>query len=297
MVKRKGVSAHFGGIMIYVIVVFMGLLCLLPLLNIFAISLSGNAAVAGNQVGLWPVDFTMAAYNKLVADSQFWRSAGISVLRVALQLILNMVLVILMAYPLSKSKNQFRARGIYMKLLIFAMLFNGGLIPSYLVIKKLGLINTIWSLILPGAVPIFNVVLVMNFFAAVPKSLEEAAVIDGASPMEVMMKVYLPCSKPVLATVALFSVVGSWNDFFGGLIYITKVQRYPLMTYIQSLNVNIAELVSSGADAATLASLAEISNKNLNAAKIVVSTIPLLLIYPFLQKYFVSGIVMGAVKE
>ena len=297
MVQRKGFSAHFGGIMIHVIVVLMGLLCLLPLLNILAISLSGNAAVAGNQVGLLPVDFTMAAYNKLVADSQFWRSAGTSILRVILQLAFNMVLVILMAYPLSKSKNQFRARGIYMKLLIFAMLFNGGLIPSYLVIKKLGLINTIWSLVLPGAVPIFNIVLVMNFFAAVPKSLEEAAVIDGASPMDVMLKVYLPCSKPVLATVALFSIVGSWNDFFGGLIYITKVQRYPLMTYIQSLNVNIAELVSSGADAATLASLAEISNKNLNAAKIVVSTIPLLLIYPFLQKYFVSGIVMGAVKE
>lgn len=297
MVRRKGLTAHVGTILIHVIIILMGLICLLPLLNIAAISFSGNAAVAGNQVGLIPVDFTAAAYKKLVEDSQFWRSAGTSVLRVALQLVFNMVLVVLMAYPLSKSPREFRARGIYMKLLIFAMLFNGGLIPSYLVVKKLGLINTIWALILPGAVPIFNVILVMNFFAAVPKSLEEAAAIDGAGPMDVLMKVYLPCSKPVLATVALYSVVGSWNDFFGGLIYITRVARYPLMTYIQSLNVNIAELVSSGADAATLAGIAEISNKNLNAAKIVVSTIPLLLIYPFLQKYFVTGIVMGAVKE
>ena len=297
MVHKKGIAGHSGEIIIYGIVILMGLLCLFPLLNILAISLSGNAAVAGNQVGLLPVDFTVAAYNKLIADSQFWRSTGTSVLRVVLQLGLNMVLVVLMAYPLSKSPKEFKARGIYMKLLIFAMLFNGGLIPTYLVIKKLGLINTIWALILPGAVPIFNVILVMNFFAAVPKSLEEAAVLDGATQTEIMTKVYLPCSKPVLATVALFSIVGSWNDFFGGLIYITKVSRYPLMTYIQSLNVNIAELVSSGADAATLASLAEISNKNLNAAKIVVSTIPLLLIYPFLQKYFVTGIVMGAVKE
>lgn len=297
MVRRKGMSAQVGTIAIYCIIILMGLICLLPLLNIVAISFSGNAAVAGNQVGLLPVDFTVAAYKKLIEDSQFWRSAGTSVLRVVLQLALNMVLVVLMAYPLSKSQREFRARGIYMKLLIFAMLFNGGLIPSYLVVKKLGLINTIWSLVLPGAVPIFNVILVMNFFAAVPKSLEEAAVIDGAGPMDVLLKVYLACSKPSLATVALYSVVGSWNDFFGGLIYITKVNRYPLMTYIQSLNINIAELVSSGADAATLASIAEISNKNLNAAKIVVSTIPLLLIYPFLQKYFVTGIVMGAVKE
>ena len=184
-----------------------------------------------------------------------------------------------------------------MKLMIFAMLFNGGMIPTYLVVKRLGLLNTVWSLVLPGAVPIFNVILVMNFFAGVPKSLEEAAIIDGANPLQVLMRVYLPCSVPVLATVALFSIVGSWNDFFSGLIYITKVQNLPLMTYIQSLNVNIADLVKGGASADTLASVAAISNKNLNAAKIIVSTIPLLAIYPFLQKYFISGIVVGAVKE
>lgn len=297
MVQKKGVAARLGTGVIYCIILVSGLLCLLPLLNIIAISFSGNAAVAGNQVGLVPVDFTLVAYKKLIEDGQFWRSSGISVLRVALQLALNMVLIVLMAYPLSKSKQEFRARSVYMNLLIFAMLFNGGLIPTYLVIKKLGLINTIWSLVLPGAVPIFNVILVMNFFAGIPKSLEEAAVIDGATPMQVLLKIFIPCSLPSLATVALFSIVGSWNDFFGGLIYITKVQQYPLMTYIQSLNVNIADLVKSGADAATLASLSEISNKNLNAAKIVVSTIPLLAIYPFLQKYFVTGIVVGSVKE
>lgn len=297
MVQKKGVAARLGTGTIYCIILLSGLLCLLPLLNIIAISFSGNAAVAGNQVGLLPVDFTLVAYKKLIEDGQFWRSAGISVIRVVLQLVLNMVLIVLMAYPLSKSKQEFKARSIYMNLLIFAMLFNGGLIPTYLVIKKLGLINTIWALVLPGAVPIFNVILVMNFFAGIPKSLEEAAVIDGATPMEVLLKIFIPCSLPSLATVALFSIVGSWNDFFGGLIYITKVQQYPLMTYIQSLNVNIADLVKSGADAATLAALSEISNKNLNAAKIVVSTIPLLAIYPSLQKYFVTGIVVGSVKE
>lgn len=275
----------------------MGLICLLPLLNILAMSFSGSAAVTANQVGLVPMDFTLAPYQKLLGDEQFWRSFMISVVRVILQLALNMVLIVLMAYPLSKSKREFRARGVYMKLMIFAMLFNGGMIPTYLVVKRLGLLNTVWSLVLPGAVPIFNVILVMNFFAGVPKSLEEAAIIDGANPLQVLMRVYLPCSVPVLATVALFSIVGSWNDFFSGLIYITKVQNLPLMTYIQSLNVNIADLVKGGASADTLASVAAISNKNLNAAKIIVSTIPLLAIYPFLQKYFISGIVVGAVKE
>ncbi|QNO18478.1 carbohydrate ABC transporter permease [Caproicibacterium amylolyticum] len=289
--------AKAGKTFIYIIIILMGLTCLLPLLNIVAISFSGSAAVTGNQVGFLPVDFTLAPYQKMLADAQFWRSFLISAARVVLQLALNMVLIVLMAYPLSKSKREFHARGVYMKFMIFAMLFNGGMIPTYLIVKDLGLLNTIWSLILPGAVPIFNVILVMNFFAGVPKSLEEAAVIDGANPMQVLWKVYLPCSVPVLATIALFSIVGSWNDFFSGLIYITKVRDFPLMTYIQSLNINIADLLKAGANSNTLAGAAELTNKNLNAAKIVVSTIPLIAIYPFLQKYFVTGIVVGAVKE
>lgn len=137
----------------------------------------------------------------------------------------------------------------------------------------------------------------MNFFSAVPKALEEAAFIDGANPLQVLFKVYVPVSIPALATVALFSIVGTWNDFFSGLIYMTQVSNYPLMTYIQSLNVNIAELLQSGTNSAQLSNLTEISNKNLNAAKIVVAVIPLLLIYPLLQKYFVTGIVVGSVKE
>jgi putative aldouronate transport system permease protein len=297
MIQSKSISSRIGKIIVYALTILLGLICLLPMLNILAMSFSGSAAVSANQVGLLPVDPTLAPYEKLLGDGQFWRSFLISLVRVILQLAVSMVLIVLMAYPLSKSKREFHARGIYMKLMIFAMLFSGGMIPTYLVIKQLGLLNTIWALVLPGAVPIFNVILVMNFFAGIPKSLEEAAVIDGASPLEILLKVFLPCSVPVLATVALFSIVGSWNDFFSGLIYITKVQNFPLMTYIQSLNVNIAELVKAGASASTLSGAAEISNKNLNAAKIIVSTIPLLMIYPFLQKYFITGIVVGAVKE
>jgi putative aldouronate transport system permease protein len=158
-------------------------------------------------------------------------------------------------------------------------------------------LNKIWALILPGAVPIFSVILVMNFFIGVPKSLEEAALIDGATPLQVLFKVFIPISKPSIATVALFSIVGSWNDFYSGLIYITKVKNYPLMTYIQSLSVNIEELLKSGASSSTIESVVEVSNQNLNAAKIVVAVIPLLIIYPILQRYLITGIVMGSVKE
>jgi putative aldouronate transport system permease protein len=288
---------RMGRFVIYAIVILLALICLLPLWNIVAISFSSSEAVSANAVGLLPVKFTTAAYSKIIDDAQFWRSFGISVLRVALSLVLNMILIVLMAYPLSKSKREFKGRNIYMNIMIFAMLFSGGMIPSYLLIKNLDMLNTIWSLVLPGAVPIFSVILVMNFFAAVPKALEEAAFIDGANALQVLLKVYVPVSIPALATVSLFSIVGTWNDFFSGLIYMTKVSNYPLMTYIQSLNVNIAELLQYGTNSAQLSNLTEISNKNLNAAKIVVAVIPLLLIYPLLQKYFVTGIVVGSVKE
>ncbi|PYE45422.1 carbohydrate ABC transporter permease [Paenibacillus barcinonensis] len=294
-------SANFkdrlGRFCIYAIVILLALICLLPLWNIVAISFSSSEAVSANAVGLVPVNFTTAAYTRIIDDAQFWRSFGISVLRVVLSLVLNMILITLMAYPLSKSKREFKGRNIYMNVMIFAMLFSGGMIPSYLLIKNLDMLNTIWALVLPGAVPIFSVILVMNFFSAVPEALEEAAFIDGASPLQVLFKVYVPVSIPALATVALFSIVGTWNDFFSGLIYMTKVSNYPLMTYIQSLNVNIADLLQAGTNSSELSNLTEISNKNLNAAKIVVAVIPLLLIYPLLQKYFVTGIVVGSVKE
>ena len=297
MIQDTSLKARIRNIVIYSIVILSGLLCLLPLWNIVAISFSSSAAVASNIVGLTPVQFTTGAYRKILEDTQFWRSFSISVIRVAVSLALNIVLIVLMAYPLSKSKREFRGRNIYMNLLIFAMLFNGGMIPSYLVIRKLGLLNTIWSLILPGAVPIFSVILVMNFFMGIPESLEEAALIDGATPLQVLFKIYIPCSVPVLATVALFSIVGAWNDFYSGLIYITKVKNYPLMTYIQSLSVSIEDLLKSGNMASTLSNAMEVSNQNLNAAKIVISVIPLLMIYPMLQKYLITGIVMGSVKE
>ena len=297
MVQKKGIFSNIGKGAIYLIVFLLGLICLLPLLNIVAVSFSGSAAVAANKVGFLPVDFTTAAYEKILGDDQFWRSFGISVIRVILGLVLNLVLIVLMAYPLSKSKREFKGRSIYMNMLIFAMLFNGGMIPTYIVVKNLGLLNTVWALVLPGAVPIFSVIMVMNFFMGVPKALEEAAVIDGATPFQVLTRVYLPCSKPVIATVSLFSIVGNWNDFFSGLIYMTKVNNYPLQTYIQSLSVKLEDMLNAGGSLSSLVNIMDVSSQNLNAAKIVVSVIPLLMIYPLLQKYLITGIVVGSVKE
>jgi putative aldouronate transport system permease protein len=245
------------------------------------------------------VDLTLAAYERIMSDQQFWRSFGISVIRVVISLLLNLVMIVTMAYPLSKSKKVFRTRKLFMSVMVFAMLFSGGMIPTYLVVRNLGLLNTIWSLILPSAVPIGSVILVMNFFRGIPKSLEESARIDGANPLQILGRIYIPMSLPCLATVSLFSIVGSWNDFFSGLIYMTKTENYPLMTYIQTLSVNIAETMQQAGNLTSeqLQSLLAVSDRNLNAAKIVVAVVPLLIIYPLLQKYFVQGIVVGSVKE
>ncbi|MDE6055658.1 MAG: carbohydrate ABC transporter permease [Lachnospiraceae bacterium] len=296
MVENRSFHSRVRITVIYGIVILLGFICLLPLLNILAISLSGSAAVSANRVGVLPVDFTLTAYNKILSDGQFWRSFMISVVRVALALALNLAVTIPMAYAMTRSKKEFRARNIYMNLLIFAMLFNGGMIPTYILVRNLGLLNSIWSLVLPGALPIFNVIMLMNFFLGIPKSLEEAAFIDGATPFQVLIKIMVPCAKPSIATVSLFSIVGSWNDFFSGLIYMQKVENYPIMTYIQSLNVDIQELLKGGATSSVLENVTELSNRNLNAAKIVVAVIPLLIIYPVLQKYLIGGMVMGSVK-
>ena len=203
-----------------------------------------------------------------------------------------MFFVISMAYPLSKSKLRFPAREIYIKIVIFAMLFSGGIIPLFMVVSKLHMVNTIWALVLPGAVPVFNVILMINFFKGVPASLDEAASIDGASPLTILLKIYLPVSLPALATVALFSIVYHWNDYFSGLLYMNKASLYPLQTYIQQLTVDITQIT----DSEQLKQLATMNNRSFNATKIVVSTIPLLLIYPFLQKYLVKGMMVGSVK-
>ena len=293
MIKSKTIGGKTADILIYLTVIFMTMCCLFPLLNMVAISFSDKAAASANMVGLVPVDFTTSAYKTLLGESQFWVSFWISIKRVFLGTIINMILTILLAYPLSKSKREFKGHDVYMYIVIFAMLFSGGMIPIYLTIKSYGLLNSIWALILPGAVPVFNVILLMNFFKGVPKSLEEAAAIDGASKLTILLKIYLPISMPALATIILFCIVNHWNDFFSGLVYMNKTSMYPLQTYIQQLSVDMSQIT----DPEQLKRFAQVSNKTLDAAKIVVSTIPLLIIYPFLQKYFVSGITLGGVKE
>ena len=179
--------------------------------------------------------------------------------------------------------------------LVFCMLFSGGLIPLYMTVTTLGIQNTIWSLVLPGAVPIFSVILIMNFFRSLPKELDEAAEIDGAGSWYALIRIYIPLSLPAMATVTLFSIVGHWNAFFDGLIFMSKPENYPLQTYIQQLVFSFSS--ESGMSTEQMIAAMKTSDKTLNAAKLMVAMLPILVIYPFLQRFFVHGIVMGSVKE
>jgi len=293
-VKGKRVISDY--VILVVLVLFM-IMCLVPILNTIAISFSDRVSAQGGHVFLLPINFTTAPYENLMRDSQFFRSFWISVQRVLLGGTINVVLCILTAYPLSKTVEHFRAKNKYVWYMIFLMLFNGGLIPTYVLVVQLGLINSIWALVLPGAVPIFSVIVLMNYYKTIPASLEEAALMDGAGPWYILLKVYVPLAKPCIAVVALWSVVNHWNAFFDGLIYNTSPARFPLQTYIQSLNTAIDWQRIADMRGEDIARLLEVSNLTFDAAKVVVAMLPVLIIYPFLQRYFVTGIVMGAVKE
>lgn len=287
----------FSDVAINLILGFCGLVCLIPILNTVAISFSDRTSAALGLVRLWPVNFTLASYQNMLEETQFWTSFLVSVKRVVIGVSLNMLLSILMAYPLSKSKSVFYKKKYYMWIVVFTMMFNGGLVPTFMVVNKLHMMDTFWALVLPGAVPVFNVIILMNFFKAIPQSLEESAYVDGAGAWTILFKIYLPLSKASLATIGLFAVVTHWNSYFDGKIYINSLTKLPLQTYIQSLATSINTDMMASMTPEEIQEMLEVSSLTFNSAKVVVSMIPILLIYPFLQKYFVTGMVVGAVKE
>lgn len=291
--KKEGGKLQWFPIVNTVVLVLVAVLCIFPLIHIIAISFSSSSAAAAGQVKLWPVDFTWASYEYTASRAEFWQSMWVSVKRLALGTPLNLLLTILVAYPLSKESHALRFRLVYAWAFFLTMLFNGGLIPWYVTLKEYGLLNSIWALVLPGAVPVFSVILLLNFFREVPRELEEAALIDGASQWTTLWKIYVPISKPALATLALFSMVEHWNSWFDGLILMGNPDNYPLQSYIQTI---VIQQNLSNVSRDELLNLALISDRTLKASQIFLGSLPIIMAYPFLQKYFVKGIVLGSVK-
>lgn len=278
----------------YTFLTLLAVTCLLPMVNQLAISFSSSSAVAAGKVGLFPVDFTLDSYKYMADKPEFWKSLAVSLERVLLAVPLSMFICVLAAFPLSRLDHEFPARKYYIWVFVVPMLIGGGLIPTYMVVRNTGLIDRIWALVLPYTVNVFNTILLMNFFRSLPKELEEAAYVDGATHWQVLLKIVLPVSKPVLATVTLFVIVNHWNSWFDGLIYLNSPDRYPLQTYLQTQVVS-ANLMAQES-LRDIRQIGLISDRTGKASQIFLAAVPVLMIYPFLQKYFTAGIVMGSVK-
>mgnify|MGYP000867141154 FL=1 len=294
MNHKKSKSRIAFNIVNYLILGLVSIFAISLFVHIIALSLSDNTAIVSNKVTFLPVGFNLDAYKMLFKDTRFWNAFWISIQRVAIGVSINMILIVLIAYPLSKYRRQFKMRNVYMWFFFITALFSGGIIPMFVLLNDLSMLNTIWALVLPTAVPVFNVILVLNFFRQLPKEIFEAAEIDGATEFQKLFKIALPISKPVLATVLLFSIVGHWNSWFDGILFSTSIDAYPLQSYLQTIVIR-QDYASAGITDPD--SIAQLSNVSMKTAQIIVGMIPVLMIYPFLQRFFMSGITLGSVKE
>ncbi|KAA8784521.1 MULTISPECIES: carbohydrate ABC transporter permease [Paenibacillus] len=272
--------------------ILIAIMCIVPMIHVLAVSFSNKAAADANLVSLWPVGFSLEAYKKTMNNPIFLNSLWISLLRTVIGTGITLLITFLAAYPLSKENSEFKGRTVYSWIFVFSMIFNGGLVPFYMVIQKIGLMDSFWVLVLPGAVNTFLVILMLNFFRGIPKELEEAALIDGANHFRTLFSIFLPISMPSIATIALFSMVFHWNSWFDGLLYMNNAKDYPLATFMQTVIIK--------RDMSTMAmnpqEMATISQTTVRAAQIFIGSAPILIVYPFLQRFFVKGMTLGSVK-
>lgn len=271
----------------------IGLTCLYPFLYILSISLSTAAEASREGFHLYPRAVSFASYRMVLNNPAILSGFMNTLLRTVMGTVITLFATCLAAYPLSRKEMPHRS--MFTFIILFTMLFAGGMVPKYLLIKKLGLINTVWSLILPMMVTAFNVIIVKNFFQSLPESLAESAKIDGAGEFTILTRIYMPLSKPVLATVALWTAVMHWNSWFDALLYITDEKKQVLQVMLQRIVIESStQLMELGV---TDASVVQFTAETIKAATIIVTILPIICVYPFLQKYFVKGVLLGGVKE
>lgn len=288
MIESKGTKIFY--IVNYIILTILAIVVILPFMHLISKSFSSNSAVISGQVGFFPVDFTTSAYEFVILNKKFFTAFGVSVFVTLVGTILSVGITVLTAYPLSKPN--FVGRKFFLKIFVITMLFGGTMISSFLLIKGLGMYNTIWALIIPGILAPYNMLLIKNFLEGIPEALEEAASIDGANSMQILIKIIMPLMLPSIATIGLFYAVSYWNSYFNGIMYITDAELKPLQTYLYEVlrlsSLPAHELPAELAD--------KVSTGAIQSATVMASTVPILVVYPFLQKYFVKGLVVGSVK-
>ena len=272
----------------------LALMCLLPLIHVLAVSLSDSASASANKVKFLPMGLNTAAYDMVFSNAVFLNSFGISVLRTVAGTAINLLMVILAAYPLSKDETELKGRNVIIWFFTIPMLISGGMIPSFLLVKNLGMMDSLWALILPGCVPTFYVIMMMNFIRGISKSISEAAAVDGAGEWMILIRIILPLSMASIATITLFSMVNHWNEWFGGMIYMNSMNKWPLQTLLRQMLKSVDMSMFTSTD---LMKIKQLSSRSFQSAQIIFATVPILLVYPFLQRYFITGLTIGAVKE
>lgn len=292
VVSKRKQPLDIGSIIIHFIVIIASLACLLPFIHVIAKSLSADAYVIANKVYLWPKSITFQAYSKILADASIIRSLFVSVVVTILFTVIGMIITICAAYPLSRSS--LKGRSLLTFLFMFTLYFGGGIIPDYLLMSNLGFLDTIWSLVLPLSFSAYNfLIMKTSLTSSVPISLEESARIDGAGHFRILWSIVLPLSKPIIATLSLFYAVGRWNAYQDALFYIKQnVDLRPLQLKLYYMVIQASETFQLEAAQVQLT-----NPEVLKASMVVFATIPILSVYPFIQKYFVQGVMLGAVKE
>jgi putative aldouronate transport system permease protein len=276
----------------YISLVLYTLVVLLPIWNLFAVSISGANPVNAGNIRLWPQEFQWSSFAYVLDASQFYISLRTSVIMTVLGSVLGILLCVMAAYPLSKPELPGRKKIII--IYVFTMMFSGGIVPQYILMNSLGLLNSIWSVILPIVTNVFNLLLVKNFFENLPEEIEESAKIDGATHLQTLFQIVIPISKPVIATIMLFYAVELWNEYFHARMYITDQSALPLQVYLRTVIFEAKD--PSGSFTLDSGTSLHLAPQSIINATILLSMVPMMVLYTFLQKYFVQGIVIGSVK-
>lgn len=299
MVKDRSLSSKILNVVIFISLLLLVIITLYPVIYIFSVSVSSKEAYDAGLVKFLPVGFTWSAYNVVLKAGTVPRAFLNSIVYTAVYTLVSLLLTTTMAYPLSRPSSRVPFKGFFSTVVVISMFFSAGIAPNYLIVRNLGLLNSMWALILPAAISTYNLVVVRSFFQAVPETLEEAAFIDGANEVTIFWKIMLPLSKAALATVGLFYGVYMWNMWFNAMLYLADSDKYPLQLVIRQLimqNQMAADLAAKG-DTSLQDALGEtVNTETVKYATLFISILPMMIVYPFIQKHFVKGVMVGGVK-
>ena len=292
--KRTTFGDKVFTVFCYVFCVLLFVVTLYPFIYTLSGSFSGNIALTRGDVWLFPVDPTLEAYKAVFSDASIWTAYGNTIWYVVVGTVIGLILTILTAYPLSR--RTFAGRRPISLILSFTMFFSGGIIPLYLLVQQLGLLDTRWSIVLPGAVSVWNVILMRTFFQSLPEELIEAATIDGCSEFRILLQIVLPLSMSIIAVIILYIAVAQWNGFFSALIYLRDATKYPLQLKLREVLIQYDTRNMDNNPGGALLDQQKQIGISVRHATIIVSILPIICVYPFLQKYFVKGVMVGAIK-